>query len=83
MGQIIGLKAVHAGNPLPKGVKDAEAADLMKAFTKISQPYNGGVPPISRYLPVMILSGRRSRPILLCNRRNDRHKRSYLECRRF
>ncbi len=43
MGQIIGLKAVHAGNPLPKGVKDAEAADLMKAFTKISQPYNGGV----------------------------------------
>ena len=40
MGQIIGLKAVHAGNPLPKGVKDAEAADLMKAFTKISQPYN-------------------------------------------
>lgn len=43
MGQIIGLKAVHAGNPLPKGVKDAEAADLMKAFTKISQPYKGGV----------------------------------------
>ena len=43
MGQIIGLKAVHAGNPLPKGVKDAGAADLMKAFTKISQPYNGGV----------------------------------------
>ena len=42
MGQIIGLKAVHAGNPLPKGVKDAEAADLMKAFTKISQPYNIG-----------------------------------------
>lgn len=25
MGQIIGLKAVHAGNPLPKGVKDAES----------------------------------------------------------
>ena len=43
MGQIIGLKAVHAGNPLPKGVKGAGAADLMKAFTKISQPYNGGV----------------------------------------
>ncbi len=43
MGQIIGLKAVHAGNPPRKGVKDAEAADLMKAFTKISQPYNGGV----------------------------------------
>lgn len=58
MGQIIGLKAVHAGNPLPKGVKDAEAADLMKAFTKISQPYNGGVPPISRYLPVMIFIGK-------------------------
>ena len=38
MGQIIGLKAVHAGNPLPKGVKDAEAADLMKAFTKIAIP---------------------------------------------
>ena len=64
MGQIIGLKAVHAGNPLPKGVKDAEAADLMKAFTKISQPYNGGV-STNFAIPSSndFLSGRRSRPI--------------------
>ena len=40
MGQIIALTAVHAGNPLPKGVKDAEAADLMNALTKISHPFN-------------------------------------------
>ena len=57
MGQIIGLKAVHAGNPLPKGVKDAEAADLMKAFTKISL-IMVVFPPISRYLPVMIFIGK-------------------------
>jgi len=84
MGQIIGLKAVHAGNPLPKGVKDAEAADLMKAFTKISQPYNGGV-STNFAIPSSNDFYREGEadPFLLCNRRNDRHKRSYLECRRF
>lgn len=58
MGQIIGLKAVHAGNPLPKGVKDAEAADLMKAFTKSVSLIMVVFPPISRYLPVMIFIGK-------------------------
>lgn len=83
MGQIIGLKAVHAGNPLPKGVKDAEAADLMKAFTKISQPYNGGVSTNFAIPSSNDFIGKEKQTHLLCNRRNDRHKRSYLECRRF
>nr|DAL98140.1 MAG TPA: hypothetical protein [Caudoviricetes sp.] len=41
--QLIGLKSCHAGNPLPKGVKDTGAEALLKAFTKITQPYQGGV----------------------------------------
>lgn len=41
--QLIGLKSCHAGNPLPKGVKDAGAEALLKALTKITQPYQGGV----------------------------------------
>lgn len=41
--QLVGLKAVYAGDPLPKGVKDEGAAELMKAYKKIAQPYKGGV----------------------------------------
>ena len=36
--QLVGLKSCHAGNPLPKGVKDAGAEALLKALTKITQP---------------------------------------------
>ena len=41
--QLVGLNSCHAGAPLPKGVKDAGATALLKALTKITQPYNGGV----------------------------------------
>lgn len=41
--QLVGLKSCHAGNPLPKGVKDTGAEALLKALTKITQPYLGGV----------------------------------------
>ena len=41
--QLVGLKSCHAGNPLPKGVKGAGAEALLKALTKITQPYQGGV----------------------------------------
>ena len=41
--QLVGLKSCHAGNPLPKGVKDVGAEALLKALTKITQPYQGGV----------------------------------------
>ena len=41
--QLVGLKSCHAGNPLPKGVKDTGAEELLKALTKITQPYQGGV----------------------------------------
>lgn len=41
--QLVGLKAVYVGDPLPKGVKDEGAAALMAKFTKIMQPYKGGV----------------------------------------
>jgi hypothetical protein len=41
--QLVGLKSCHAGNPLPKGVKDSGAEALLKALTKITQPYQGGV----------------------------------------
>ena len=41
--QIVGLKSCRAGDPLPKGVKDAGAADLIKALTQITQPYDGGI----------------------------------------
>lgn len=41
--QLVGLKSCHAGNPLPKGVKDTDAEALLKALTKITQPYQGGV----------------------------------------
>jgi len=41
--QLVGLKSCHAGNPLPKGVKDIGAEALLKALTKITQPYQGGV----------------------------------------
>lgn len=41
--QLVGLKAVYVGDPLPKGVKDEGAATLLAKFTKIAQPYKGGV----------------------------------------
>lgn len=41
--QLVGLKSIHVGEPLPKGVKDTGAAALIKAFTKIKQPGSGGV----------------------------------------
>lgn len=41
--QLVGLKSCHAGNPLPKGVKGTGADALLKALTKITQPYQGGV----------------------------------------
>lgn len=41
--QLVGLKSCHAGNPLPKGVKDTGAEELLKALKKITQPYQGGV----------------------------------------
>lgn len=41
--QLVGLKSCHAGNPLPKGVKYTGAEALLKALTKITQPYQGGV----------------------------------------
>ena len=41
--QLVGLNSCHAGNPLPKGVKGTGAEALLKALTKITQPYNGGV----------------------------------------
>lgn len=41
--QLVGLKSVHAGDPLPKGVKDAGAEALLKALKKITQPYSGGI----------------------------------------
>lgn len=41
--QLVGLKAVYVGEPLAKGVKDTSATTAIKAFTKITQPYKGGV----------------------------------------
>lgn len=41
--QLVGLKSVHVGEPLPKGVKDEGASTLMQAYKKITQPYNGGL----------------------------------------
>lgn len=41
--QLVGLKSVHAGEPLPKGVKDAGAAALMAEYTEIMKPYKGGI----------------------------------------
>lgn len=41
--QLVGLKSCHAGDPLPKGVKDAGATALLTALTKITQPYQGGI----------------------------------------
>lgn len=41
--QLVGLESCYVGNPLPKGVKDAGAAELMKEFTQIKQPYQGGI----------------------------------------
>lgn len=43
MSQLVGLKSIHAGEPLPKGVKDTGAEALLKALKKITQPYSGGV----------------------------------------
>lgn len=40
---LIGLASVHSGAPLPKGVQDEGATNLIKAYTLITQPYNGGV----------------------------------------
>lgn len=41
--QFVGLVNAYAGTPLPKGVKDTGANALIKAWTKITQPYQGGV----------------------------------------
>ena len=41
--QIVGLKACRAGAPLAKGVADTGSPDLIKAFTQITQPYDGGI----------------------------------------
>lgn len=41
--QIVGCKAIYVGAPLPKGVKDEGALELMKAYKRIQQPYNGGI----------------------------------------
>ena len=43
MPTIVGLKSIHIGDPLPRGVKDEGAATLIKAFTKTTQPFKGGV----------------------------------------
>lgn len=40
---IVGLVSIHVGDPLPKGAKDSGAAELVKAWKKITQPYQGGV----------------------------------------
>lgn len=40
--QLVKLLTCHAGDPLPKGVKDEGASALMAAFKKITQPYQGG-----------------------------------------
>ena len=40
---IVGLTSIHVGEPLPKGVKDTDATTLIKAWTKITQPYAGGI----------------------------------------
>lgn len=41
--QLVGLESCHVGAPLPKGVKDEGAVELIKAFKSIKQPYNGGI----------------------------------------
>lgn len=41
--QLVGLKSCHAGDPLPKGVKDTGASTLLAALKKITQPYQGGI----------------------------------------
>lgn len=41
--QLVGLKSVHAGAPLPKGVTDEGAANLMAQYVEIKKPYKGGV----------------------------------------
>ena len=41
--QLVGLKSVFAGAPLPKGVKDSGAVDLMKQYVEIKKPYKGGI----------------------------------------
>lgn len=41
--QLVGLKSVHAGAPLPKGVKDSGAAALMAEYKEIMKPYKGGI----------------------------------------
>lgn len=41
--QLVGLVSCYVGDPLPKGVKDAGTDALIAKFTKIAQPYSGGV----------------------------------------
>lgn len=41
--QLVGLKAVYVGDPLPNGVKGSDVATSLAKFTKIMQPYKGGV----------------------------------------
>lgn len=41
--QFVGLNSVHAGDALPKGVKDESATALMEQYQAITQPYQGGV----------------------------------------
>lgn len=41
--QFVGLVAAYAGTALPKGVKDVDALATIKTWSKITQPYQGGV----------------------------------------
>lgn len=41
--QVTGLKAVYFGKPLPNGVNAEGVADLLKKYTKFTQPYQGGI----------------------------------------
>lgn len=41
--QLVGLKAVYVGDPLLNGVKGSDVATKLATFTKIMQPYKGGV----------------------------------------
>lgn len=41
--QIVGLKACRYGSPLANGVSATDAATAIAGFTKIKQPYDGGI----------------------------------------
>ena len=42
MGQIVGLKSVHVGEPLKTGITDSTTTQAV-SFAAIKQPYQGGV----------------------------------------